>query len=563
MQYIRPQLVITLVGLALVGVVLYSQSQGIQTILLPSQGGSYIEAVTGRPTTLNPLLDTDNEANRDLARLLHAGLIRFDGQGLPVADLAQSWAVTADGLAYTFVLRDDIRFSDGELVTIDDVIFTMGLLQDPAFPHSADRTAFWQSVTVVKLNERSLKVELPQPFAPFLDYMTFAVVPEHRLQGVTGGTLDGQPFNFEPVGAGPFIVAGLDVVDGKIVRVAVAPNTNYYGYANGAPFVGEIEFRYFDRADEAVAAYLNSEVLAVGDIPPALMPQVMAAPETALFTTRKQEYDLVFLNQGREELAFFQEKKVRQALLAGLNRQRMVDVLLNGQAVVATGPVLPGTWAYNDNLTTVHYDPDRAANLLDEAGWRFPDEVLPGTADYVRQKDGVVLAFTLTIPETALHQAIAAVMLENWTALGLQVTVDAVPPETLQSEYLLTREYEALYTTFSFAGSPDPDPYPLWHQTQIESGQNYSSYNNRGISELLEQARVNNSISDRASLYAAFQARFTDETPALLLWYPVYNYAVSTRVRGVRVGQVGEPADRFESVAEWYIITRRVVVSQQ
>ena len=105
----------------------------------------------------------------------------------------------------------------------------------------------------------------------------------------------------------------------------------------------------------------------------------------------------------------------------------------------------------------------------------------------------------------------------------------------------------------------DPDPYSFWHQTEIESGQNYSGYDNRTMSEILEQARITSSRAARAKLYRAFQARFLDETPAVLLYHPVYSYVVSKSVNGVQLGPLLQPADRFHTIDDWYIVIRRVV----
>ena len=117
-----------------------------------------------------------------------------------------------------------------------------------------------------------------------------------------------------------------------------------------------------------------------------------------------------------------------------------------------------------------------------------------------------------------------------------------------------------LRATQAVAGTPDPDPYPLWHETQVESGQNYSGLNDRAISQYLEQARITTDVVVRAQLYRSFQARFADQVPALLLYYPVYNYAVDTRVNDVRLGLLTDPSDRFTSISDWYLLTTSRIV---
>ena len=98
---------------------------------------------------------------------------------------------------------------------------------------------------------------------------------------------------------------------------------------------------------------------------------------------------------------------------------------------------------------------------------------------------------------------------------------------------------------------PDPDPYPFWHQTQAQNGQNYGQLNERSISETLELARITPDLQDRAKLYRTFQTRFTGLTPAVLLYYPVYNYAVSAKIHGVSLGPLLDPSDRFNTLPNW------------
>ncbi|MFQ5408724.1 MAG: peptide ABC transporter substrate-binding protein [Anaerolineales bacterium] len=558
MRYIRTQVIITLVGLALVGGLLYFQAVGLVTVLLPAPGGTFVEGVVGAPRQLNPLLASDNQAERDLARLLYDGLIRFDSSGLPAPDLAERWAVTADGLSYTFVLRSGLRWEDGSPLTLDDVIFTIQLMQDPAFPGPTELNALWQTIEVQKLNETTLKLTLSEPFAPFLDFAAFPVLPAHVFQSATAQTLPDHPANLAPVASGPFRVHALDQAGGFITAIDLVANENYYG---DAPLLSQLRFVFFGSEAQALEAYQNDEISGLGGLSPAAAASMLAVDDTNVYSGRLPEYTLIYLNEQNEALPFFQEKKVRQALLAGLNRQAIVDSILYGQAFVATGPVLPDTWAYNNNLTAVRFEPQRAAELLDADGWVFPETAIPGTEEYVRSKSGQQLAFSLLVPDDPISQAIGRLAVENWTTLGVRLTLQVAPAESVLSDYLEPRNYEAALVTVDFARSPDPDPYPFWHQTAIEGGQNYGGYNNRDLSEILEQARTINSLADRASFYRAFQARFAEETPALLLFYPVYTYAVDARVRGVQIGPLLDPGQRFDNIADWYVVTRRVIES--
>jgi len=556
MRRIRVQVILALIGLAVVGGILYSQSQGLVTVLVAAEGGTFTEAIVGAPGQLNPLFDRGSSVNRDLDRLLFSGLMKFDANGLPIADLAESYAVSADGLTYTFVLRDNLRWHDGAAISQEDVLFTIRLMQDPAFPGPADVADLWRKVTVSSPARNTIRFVLPEPFAPFLDYTTVGLLPQHLLKNIPVAQLPTHSFNDNPIGAGPMKLTRLEQQEGVITSVWLEPNPNYP--ATQKPYLSQIRFRFYRTAEAAWEAYTAGDVQALSAFTPETFAQAVQSPQLEMFSSRLPEYTLIFMNQKNEAVNFFQEKKVRQAMLAGLNRQTMVDAVLRGQGFIATGPILPSTWAYNNNLTPITYDPVHATDLLNSAGWALPPEAVPGAPDYVRSKNGRQLKFSLLVPPDGIHQAVALLAIKDWAVLGIQTTMEVLPAQDVKAA-LETRTFQAAMVDLNFSTTPDPDPYPFWHQTQIESGQNFSGFNSRDISEILEQARINPSYQDRGKFYRAFQSKFIDQTPALLLYYPVFNYAVDKKVSGVQLGPLVDRSDRFNSLASWNIVTRRVI----
>ncbi|MCC7362245.1 MAG: peptide ABC transporter substrate-binding protein [Anaerolineales bacterium] len=567
MRHLRWQLVIAILGMLLVGSLLNGKAQsggadGPAVVLTaePVRGGVYTEALIGLPRQLNPLLDYNNPVDRDIDRLVFSGLTRFDAYGRPQPDLA-NWIVSDDGLTYTFVLRADARWHDGRPVTTADVAFTVGLLQNPKFSGPPELARLWQALSLAVINDQAFTVTLPEPFAPFLDYTTFGLLPEHLLGQTPPAQLAEADFNHAPIGAGPFRFVALTGENGQVNGARLAAFADYFG---PAPLLNEVAFRFYPEVGAALAGYQAGEVLGISRIDAAHLNQALQTEPLGVYTALLPEYSLIYLNLQSDELPFFQDKKVRQALLRGLNRSAMVNQLLNGQAVVANSPVLPGSWAYNPTLPNIAYDPAAAAKLLDSAGWVIPDGAAPGSEGYVRRKGELELRFTLTTPNDDLHLALAQAAAATWKQLGVIVTVNAVAPNTVREAFLLPRPrvFDAVLVDLNLAGTPDPDPYPMWHETQVESGQNYGGFNDRVSSELLEQARITTDLGARARLYYQFQSRFIDQTPALLLFYPVYNYAVDKSVIGVQIGPLIEASDRLNTLAQWSLATRRVSVEQ-
>jgi peptide/nickel transport system substrate-binding protein len=555
MRHIRWQLLIALGGLILVIGLLLGQSPGSNSSApQPVRGGTYSEALVGSLGRLNPVLDYANQADRDVDRLLFSGLVRFDSRGLPVPDLAESWSVSADATLYTITLRAGAVWHDGEPVTADDVIYTYSKLQDPTYPGPGDEAQMWQQIQVVRLDSRTVQFQLPEPFAPFFDYLSLGLLPDHLLRGVSAADLADHPYNLEPIGTGPFRFEGYLLEDGQIRGVRLAAFEDYYG---DIPYLDRVEFRYYADEESALGAYRSGEVLGISSVGSGILPDVLSIPNLNLHTAPLPRLTLVFLNLRNQERPFFTEKKVRQALLLAVNRQWIIDRVLGGQGTVAVGPILPSSWAFSEGIDAWPYSPEEAGVLLDEAGWVLPAGATPGTPEYVRTNDDVPLAFELLHPDDAVHTQIAQALQTSWAAIGVQVALVPVDAQEMLEAHLAPRDYEAALADLNLTRSPDPDPYPFWHDSQAETGQNYGGFEDRNISIWLEQARITPDFGDRANLYQSFQHRFHDQVPALPLFHPVYSFAIDSSVQGVTMGPVLDPSDRFASITSWYLLVRR------
>jgi peptide/nickel transport system substrate-binding protein len=551
MKKLRWQFLVVVLTLVVVILLLLTQQPSVNpTLPQPVSGGIYTEALVGSFGRLNPMLDLTNPADRDIDRLLFSSLIRFDSRGMPQPDLAESWGISADGTIYNVTLRANANWHDGTPVTSDDVIFTLDLLQTQYSAYSLDVRNLWDGVQITRLNDKNIKFVLTEPFVPFLDYLTFGILPKHLLETVAPDQFENAGFNLAPVGSGPYKFDHLMVEEGKITGVVLAASKGYYGQV---PFLEQIVFQYYPSVEAALSAYKAGEVLGVSQITSDVLPSALAETSLSFYSSRLPRLTLILLNLGEKQLPFFQDKEVRDALMLDLNRQWMVDKLLLGQGIVADSPILPGTWAYYDGLDHIAFDPDAAIGQLKSAGY-----VLSSTGS-VRAKDNVSLSFTMVYPDDSLHTQLAQAIQQDWAGIGVEVKLKAVSYDSLLNDYLTPRTYQAALVDLDLSRSYDPDPYPFWHQAEISSGQNYSQWDNRPASEYIEQARVVADIAIRTRLYRNFQVIFARELPALLLYYPVYSYAVDERVQGVQAAPLFESADRFNGINTWYLVTRRAL----
>ncbi|MEW6718297.1 MAG: peptide ABC transporter substrate-binding protein [Chloroflexota bacterium] len=555
MKRLRWQLLIVMLSLGVIGVLLFRQQPVTQEALPePTTGGVYTEALIGAPSRFNPLLDYNNPVDRDVDRLIYSSLIRSDAQGLPQPDLAESWGISRDGTIYNVSLRMNAYWHDGEQVLSEDVLFTLEMMLNPEFPIPEDLRVFWSTVQVKKYNDFTLQFRLPEPFSPFLDFLTFNILPKHIWDGLTPQELIASELNFKPIGSGAFKFDRLLVEGGKILGVVLSPFADYY---LNPPFIEQFIFRFYPDASSAFQAYEEREVIGLGRVTPNILQPSLAEPGLNVYTSRMPELSIILFNLNNPKVGFLQEPQVREALLSGLNRQWMIDHILDGQALIADGPVLPGTWAHYEGVEHVAYNPEKAIELLRQIGF-----VLPAEGGVVREKDGQALSFTLLYPQDEQHRLLAEAIQHDWEQIGVELELEAVSYEELLRVYLNPRSFQAVLVDFNLGRFPDPDPYPFWHQTQVTGGQNYSQWNDRQASEYLEQARITVDPEERARLYRNFQIRFMRELPALPLFYPVYTYAVDIQVYGVRVGPLFEPSDRFATVLNWYLVTTSETESQ-
>jgi peptide/nickel transport system substrate-binding protein len=551
-RHIRWQILLILLGVVLVGILLTYLALNYTTVLRPGDGGTYVEGIAGSPHSLNPLLANPGSVDHDICALLFSGMTRLNARGEVEPDLAQWDGPSSDGLIYTFKLRSDAYWHDGTRVTADDVMYTVSILQDLDFPGPPELgPSVWRTVTVEKLNRFTVRFTLAEAYAPFLDYTTFGILPAHLLGGVSGVDLPAAPFNLDPIGNGAFQLEEIEIEDDSITSMILEPSPRYYGpHAH----LGRVQFRFYPSAQTVLTAYEEGDVDGVRRVPTGELARASSFESLSLFSAQTSEYGIVFLNLNRDDLPFFQEPEVRRALLYALDRQRMIDEILGGQALIAHSPMLPGNWAYHDRIPRYEYDPRKARSLLDEAGWTIATERHP-----VRRKGAEPLMFTLLTSSEPERVKMAQMLAEQWERIGAQVMVEIASPMEVRGA-LESRSFDAILIHMAMPG--DPDPYPLWHQEQIQSGQNYAGFDHRRASEVIEQARIIDDRGTRRQLYREFQEIFAEEVPSLPLYVPVYTYGVDERIHDVQIAPLVYPSDRFLSISSWWIVPRRVFVSE-
>jgi peptide/nickel transport system substrate-binding protein len=545
-RHLRWQVLLAFSGILLLASLLGYSSYSVTTVLVPAHGGVFREGVAGNPRFLNPLLCEANTVDRDLCALLYRGLTKIDKQGRVVPDLAQDWTIT-DGQVYTFRLREDQFWHDGQRVTADDVLFTVGVLQDPTVLGLPDLSLLWGAVQAEKINDFAVRFTLSEPFTPFLDYTAIGLLPRHIYGAVPAAELATSALNANPIGSGPLAV---ESINAEYIRLKSHPFM-----AGASPYISALEFHFYPDHPSLFAAFVADEIDGISTVLPADLSIAAQREDLELLSSVQAGYLSIVLNLGNNNTPFFQDKLVRQALYYGLDRDRLVEDTLAGQGIVAHSILLPENWAYNPNVRQYHYNVLEAAKLLDQAGW------VDSNGDGWRDKEGRTFEFLLHTSDDPLQMTIVQRIAEDWQKIGVHAVPAPVTFAGLVNDLLVPRKFDAALVNWETPG--DPDPYPLWHSTRAEGGgSNYASWRNEKADQLMEKARAITNEEERKQLYWEFQAIFADELPALVLYHPVYTYGVSRRVQNVQIGSLNDPSERFTEFANWYIVTRRVPSNQ-
>lgn len=550
------QAALALLGIALVFVILFqlASSQApveVETAEAAASGGTFVEGMLGFSSAINPILAPNmvqaNPVDQELSSLVFDGLTTLDATGQVSPSLALDWEVSEDGAIFTFHLRPDVAWHDGAPFTASDVAFTVQAMQDPNYQGDPTLSELWRTVTVDQVDDYTIRFTLQEPFPSFLLYTTVGLLPAHLLSNVAAAELPEHDFSKEhPIGTGQFMV---DSVSPD--RVTLTANPDYWG---SRPYLEKVDFWFYGDWGGLLADYERGEIHALHPSNPEERSTLVANPGLQIYSAQLAGYAIVFLNLRRDSLPFFQTREVRQALLYALDRQLLIEQALNGQGLIADSPILPTTWAFNPGVRTYQYDPERAIGRLDASGWMDSD------ADRIRDKEDVELSFTLLTSDDPAMVKMAEELARQWGVVGIDTKIRSVSSEDV-SDLVRGRDFDAALIQIGLTA--DPDPYPLWHSTQTESGQNFSGFASEGADLVMEEARFTTDPERSLELYHSFQSIFAEEVPSLLLYYPIYTYAVDAQVQGVQLSPLFHTSDRFRNIEEWYIETAGLIVSPE
>lgn len=522
------------------------------TIPVPAVGGVLVEGVTREPQFINPIY-ASNDTDRDLANLVFSKLVRYDSNGDATMDLAESIETSPDGKSYTIHLRRGVLWHDGESFSADDVFFTLKTIQDSNYKSPLRQN--WQGVNVEKIDDSTVRLTLRQPYAPFLENLAVGVIPEHLWRKVPRETAILSDLNLKPIGTGPYKFDTLTRrEDGSLISVALVRNSDYY---LSGPYLKEIKFSFYKDEEQLIAAYRRGEVDSFF-LTSANNADKLRQLDVEIHRLRLPKIFAVFLNPGANQA--LARKAVRQALSLAVDREAILAKSAEGGGIIASSAIPAGALGFDSDIPMSAFNPADAEALLKNDGWKDlnDDGILERTE--VKGKSRTVQKLEIRIVTSDVPELAKAAELvrDMWQAVGVKTEVKTLPVSELETSMIRPRAYEALI--FGEVFGHDPDPFAFWHTSQLKDpGLNIALYSNRAVDQLLEDARRTSDPKARGDKYRDFQKIVNDEIGALFLYSPDDYYIIRKSVKGVVLGAIALPEERFNGVNEWHTGTRRAI----
>lgn len=539
-------------------------------------GGIFILNETTQPTTFNPIVPNNLSTSMVLSRLM-SGLIDFDPRTEAFTPaLAKSWTVSPDGLTYTFHLRKGVLWSDGVPLTAEDVVFTFDtILAEVVHPETGQTMPRYPSryyeqyhidgepIQYQAIDSHTIRFTLPKTYAPFLYDVSRTILPKHKLIAAfesdrflkewTTKTAIETPQ--EIVGTGPFKIFSYKPGE----RLVLEPNPHYWrADAEGQrlPYIDYLVIKFVSESNTAIAHFATGKSDASG----------ISAEDFEWVKRAQGTYDFTIYNRGpsasvnffwfnqnagiseegrpylpKHKLEWFTDKRFRQAILHGFNREGLIDAILFGKGEVLHSIIPPakGEW-HNPNVRKYDYSIAKAKALLQSAGFYWDSDRT------LKDRNGEPVRFNLLLVESDRYDQIGVTFVENMKDLGIEVTLERTDFATLLKRTDGTFDYDMTILGWgSSSAAYDPSgskalylssgAYHMWNPRQEEPATEWEAR----IDDLIHLQEQTLDKKQRIAYMHEVQAILSEELP-LLFGYSPYGYVgIKNKWKNIYIPKAG------------------------
>lgn len=476
------------------------------------------------PVSLCPILGTD-AASTEVQSLIYNALVRYDGENHIVGDLAESWQMTADGRCYTFRLRDDVCWHDGEPFTAEDVLYTFALAKDEKSGY-LDRREL-ANIVRVTADGREVSFFLAEADSAFLARISnIYVMPKHIWK--QADNLREDAATIQPVGTGAYRLTAWQ----KAQYLQLTANEAYH---RTAPHIKTLFYKIVPDTN-VLAMQLRRGEVDVCHVDASAVEMLSKDDSVIITTAPSRAYTYIALNHNNP---IFADSRVRRAMVYGMQRQDIIDHILGGGAYIA--------WA--DLPTTIlaiphaelSYNVEMAKHLLDEAGWQTG-------SDGIRTKDGLRLSYRLLVTNKNKRLGdVALAFRQNMRAIGIEVDIVPMDFATMRTKHYLAGDYDACLISQRLVS----DPQLRAEAWRTGGAGNHVAYSNPQLDMLYDMTQRTNDKETRDKLFAEGQAILADDMPQLFLWYPAITIGMRADITGIDAAHLGAKDNIFYNVETW------------
>ncbi len=567
------------------------------TRIVPAIGGIYKEGLVGQPRFINPIYAT-SDVDRDILQLIYSGLMKHD-KGEIVLDLAKSYDVKEDGKVYVFQIKDNIFWHDGELLTVDDILFTIQAIQNPEY--KSPFRANWIGISMEKINDFEIKFNLIKPYAGFLENLTLKILPKHIWQNISPDQAPLDSHNFKPIGSGPYQIKqlnqGHDRIDSLILERFKDSNIseihlvffNDKKEIRGVDGFGSLEIKntnwntYEVSLPRYFALFLNLEKFQDKEIRQALQysisQDIFEKPINSPFLPEFYGFDLyqnngfdpekvqeILNNKGfvlNSETGYL-EKTIEddfsfsQELKQG-SRGEQVTALQTCLAKfddIYPGGEITGYFGPSTKEAVIAFQEKHKEDILDPWGFEKGTGLVSETTreklnEICFQRETILLEFSISTLDQVNLLETAELLKKEFKNQGIKVNIKKITEQQIKE-----RDYESFL--IGVINGAILDPLPFWHSEQKKDpGYNFSLYENKSADKVLEDLRTTSDLEIRKEKLEKLQEIIISDIPALFLYTQGYNYNVSSRIKGIELEKLISPSHRFSQIESWYIRTQR------
>ncbi|MGE8204657.1 peptide-binding protein [Heyndrickxia sp. NPDC080065] len=504
------------------------------TLSEPQKGGSLVIGSTSTPTILNSLYSTDSTSS-DMEAFIYNALLKTNEKFEEDYDLAEDVEESPDGLTYTVKIRKGVKFHDGVELTADDVVFTYNIPLHPDY-NGERGTNFEMLKEIKKLDNYTVEFKLKRKDATFKPntLSSFHILPEHILKDVPVKDLGKNKFNFKsPIGTGPYKF--VEWKEGEYLKFEA-----FDDYYDGRANLDTLTVKIIPDGNAAIAQLQAGDINFFPGVTSMDLDTVKGFNGLKVESGLGLSYSFIGWNQKKE---MFKDKNVRHALTMAIDRQEIVDTIMNGDGEVAHVPESPLSWAYSDEVRKFKYDPEEAKTLLKAAGWKDTDK------DGYLVKDGKRFSFTLkTNKGNKLREDAVVVIQQQLKEIGIEVKPQIVENSALIKQLMPPNwDYDAVVMGWSL--STFPDTYDIFHSSQIERGFDFVWYKNEKADKLMIDARQILDRDEYKNAYIDIYKEIAEDQPYTFLYYPNVHHAMPENLHR----PVFHAKQDFYQIEKWWL----------